>query len=183
MGQVAFQRLPVLPGQHLGRSHQHGLVLVGHRDQQRVDRYRRFAGPDVGLQKALHRHRARQIRVELADRLLLVRGQRERERLSIAQDQLSGLAERGRDRRLALAHAPRDPDLEQQQLVEREPAPRLLRLLEVAQVAAAKGQGQLEDEKLFVNEPSPRRQRRFHRPGNMNVADRCQHVQPAVAAA
>src|SRR5205085_1815082 len=63
-----------------------------------------------------------EVDVELADRLLLVRRQRERKRLAVAQREVARLAERRRERRLTLACATGDPDLQQEQLVEGEPA-------------------------------------------------------------
>ena len=50
-----------------------------------------------------------------------MRGQLEGERGAIPRDQLAGLAERERHRRLTLPHRARDAELEDEQLVEREP--------------------------------------------------------------
>ena len=44
----------MLAGEHFGRGHESGLVLVGDGDQQGVDRHSRFAGANVGLQQPLH---------------------------------------------------------------------------------------------------------------------------------
>ena len=118
----------VLLGERLGRRHQRALAAVLDRAQQRVERDDRLARADVALQQPLHRHRALEVGVDLARRLLLVRRERERQRLAVALDQLAGRAERRRERALALGGAARDADLEQQQLLEREPLPARLRL-------------------------------------------------------
>ena len=44
LGQVALQRVMVLSSQHLRRSHQDGLVFVGHGDEQSIDRDGSLAG-------------------------------------------------------------------------------------------------------------------------------------------
>src|SRR5260221_12658205 len=104
--------------ERLGRRHQRALAAVLDGAQQRVERDHRLAGADVSLEEALHRRRAREVAVELANRLLLVRRQRKRQRLAVARDQLARLAERGRERALALGCTAREPDLQQQQLLE-----------------------------------------------------------------
>ncbi len=119
----------MLLGKRLGRRHQRALAPVLDGAQQRVERDDRLPGADVALQQPLHRHGTGEIRVELADRLLLPGGELEREQLAVARDQLAGRAERRGDRLLRLAAAARDSDLEQEQLVEREPPPTCFRLL------------------------------------------------------
>ena len=114
------------------RRHQCALAPALHRAQERVERHGGLAGADVPLEQALHRHPAGEVRVDLRDRALLMLGQREREHGAVALDQLARLAERRRDRRLALAGALREADLEHEQLVEREPAAAFLRLGERA---------------------------------------------------
>ena len=128
LGADALDREEVLLGERLGRRHQRALAAVLDRAQDRVERDDRLAGADVALQEPLHRHRALEVGVDLAHGLLLVRRQRERQRLPVARDQLAGRAERRRERALALGRAARDPDLEQQQLLEGEPRAADLRL-------------------------------------------------------
>ena len=122
-------REEVLLGERLGRRHQRALAAVLDRAEERVERDDRLARPDVALKQALHRSRAREVAVDLADRLLLVRRERERERLAVARDQLARLAERRCERPLALGRAPRDADLQQEQLLEGEPPPSHFRFL------------------------------------------------------
>ncbi len=129
LGADAFDREEVLFGERLCRRHQRALASVLDRAQQCVERDDRLAGADVALQQPLHRNRALEIGVDLAHRLLLVRRERERKRRAVALDQLAGRAERRRERALAFRRAPRDAELEQQQLLEREPLPPGLRLV------------------------------------------------------
>ena len=125
----ALDRQEVLLGERLGRRHQRALPPVLDGAQERVERDDRLAGADVALQQPLHRRRALEIDVDLAHDLLLVRRERERQRLAVALDQLAGLAERRCERALALRRAARDADLQQEQLLEREPLPPDLRLV------------------------------------------------------
>ena len=90
--------------------------------------------PDVALEQALHRRRAREVAVDLSDRLLLVLGQLERERGAVALDQLARLGQRLGERPLALGGSPRERELEHEQLVEGEPLPALLGLRERARL-------------------------------------------------
>ena len=120
----------VLLGERLRRRHQRALAAVLDRAQERVERDDRLARADVALQQALHRHRPREVGVHLADRLLLVGGQRERERGAVAVDQLARLTEAGGQRPVALGGAAGDPDLKYEQLVEREPLAPALGLVE-----------------------------------------------------
>ena len=120
----------VLLGERLGRGHQRALVAALDPTQERVQRDGRLPRPHVALEQPLHRRRPREIAVEVGDRLLLVLGELERQRGPVALEQLSGLSERRRDLVLALARPAGDAELEQEQLVEREPASPLLRLLE-----------------------------------------------------
>ncbi len=120
----------VLLGERLGRGHQRALVAALDPTQERVQRDRRLPRPHVALEQPLHRRRPREVAVEVGDRPLLVLGELERQRGPVALEQLSGLSERGRDLVFALARPPCDAELEQEQLVEREPASPLLRLLE-----------------------------------------------------
>src|SRR5262249_30930330 len=106
-----FDREEMLLRKRLGRRHERALPAVLAGTQQRVERDDGLARPDVALQRPLHRTRAREIAVDLADRLLLVRRERERQRPAVTLDQLARLAERRRERALALCRAARDPDL------------------------------------------------------------------------
>src|SRR5829696_4455926 len=62
----------VLLGERLRRRHERALPPRLDRAQKRVERDDGLPGADVALQQALHRHRAREVGVELADRGLLV---------------------------------------------------------------------------------------------------------------
>ena len=71
----------------------------------------------------------REVAVDLGDRLLLGLGEREREHLAVALQQLAGRRQRLGDERLPLGRAARERELEDEELVEGEPPPPLLRLL------------------------------------------------------
>ena len=86
-------REEVLLGERLGRRHQRALPAVLDRTQERVERNDGLARADVALQQALHRRGSREIAVDLPDRLLLIRRERERQRLAVALDQVAGIAE------------------------------------------------------------------------------------------
>src|SRR5437763_13065049 len=100
--------------------------------EERVQRDYGLAGADVALQKALHRHRALEVRVDLHDRALLVLRQRERQRLAVARDQLTRLRERRRHRLLASLRRACEAELQDEQLVEGEAPARALGLVERA---------------------------------------------------
>ena len=110
----------MLLGERLGRRHQRAAVAVLDGTQQRVQRDDRLARADVALEQPLHRRRAREVCVDLADRSLLMLGERERQRLAVTRDQLARHAERRRDRRLARPSRARETELQDEQLVERE---------------------------------------------------------------
>ncbi len=79
-------------------------MLVGDRDEQRVDGHRGLAGADVRLQQTLHRPFARQVAADGGDRLVLVGGQLEREEpADVRVDRLGGDELR---RVLPIAHRP-----------------------------------------------------------------------------
>ena len=117
-----------------GFSRRHECPLTAALDgaEERVERDDRLARADVSLQEPLHRDGAREVTVDLPDRLLLVRRERERQGLAVAMDEVAGLGERRGKRPLALGRAPRDPDLEDEQLLEGEPLPSRFGLAEVA---------------------------------------------------
>ena len=95
-------RQEVLLSEGFGGSHERALAPALDRAQERVERDDRLARADVALQQPLHRDGAREVAVDLADRLLLVRRERERQRLAVAADQVARLAERRRERPLPL---------------------------------------------------------------------------------
>src|SRR5205823_7846723 len=76
----------------------------------------------VALEEPRHRRLAREVGVDLPDRLELVRRELEREQRDVALNELSRRPEGGRLLGLALLRAPCDRDLEAEQLVERKPA-------------------------------------------------------------
>src|SRR4029077_11726574 len=110
--------------------HQHALVPLLDRAEERIERDHRLARPHVSLEESLHRYLAREVPVDVRDRLVLVRGQLERKRPAISPDQLARLPQRRGRLLLPLAGPARDPELEQEQLVERESPPAALRLLD-----------------------------------------------------
>ena len=126
--QVGDRRV-VLLGERLGRRHHRALAAVLDGPQERVQRDDGLAGADVSLQQPLHRNGAGEVVVDLADRLLLIRRQRERQCLAVARDHVAGRAERRSERALAGCGAARDAALQEKQLLERETAARDLGLL------------------------------------------------------
>src|SRR5215218_10333385 len=123
-------REEVLLGERLGRRHQRTLVTPFDCAQEHVERHDRLAGPDVPLEKALHGLLAAQVPLDLGNRLFLLGSERERERGSVARDQLPGFPERrGLGTLLALATPPCEAELQEEQLLERKALPCLLRLL------------------------------------------------------
>ena len=105
-----LEREEVLLGERRCRRHQRTLHAVLDRAQQRVQRDHRLARADIALQQPLHRRRLREVEVDLGDRALLVLGERERQHLAVARDQVAGLGQRGRDR-VGRAQ-PRDDELQ-----------------------------------------------------------------------
>ena len=69
----------VLLGENLGRRHERYLEAVLHGDERRHQRDDGLAGTDVALQQPVHRMRALHVADDLADDLLLVAGQLERQ--------------------------------------------------------------------------------------------------------
>ena len=127
-GAVALEREEVLLGERLRRRHQRAEPPGLDRAQQRIERDDGLAGADVALEQPLHRHGPLEIGVDLLDGALLVGGQPEGQLLAEAGDELAGRAERRRHVVGALRPAAREPDLEDEQLVEGQPRPRPLRL-------------------------------------------------------
>ena len=124
-------REEVLLGERLGRCHERSLASGLDRTQERVQGDHGLAGADVALQEPLHRQGALEVAVDLADRLLLVGRERERQRLPVAVDELARFAKARRERSFAFRDAARDPDLQDEQLLERQPLPPGLGLVEV----------------------------------------------------
>ena len=78
----------------------------------------------------------------------------ERKRGAVALEQLARLAERRGDRRLALAHGPRDAELQDEQLVEREPHAAALGLLERARTVKHVQRVDLQRQALALLQPA-----------------------------
>src|SRR5581483_1990401 len=85
-----------------------------------VQRDHRLPGADVALEQPLHGHLAAEVAVDLLDRPLLVLGEPERERGPVALAQLAGRAEHWGCLALAFPRPPRQAELQQEELVERE---------------------------------------------------------------
>ena len=124
-----LERQEVLLGERLGRGHQSALPTRLHRAQERVQRNRRLAGADVALEQSLHGRRPAEVGVDLGDHLLLRLGEREGQHLAVARRQGARGRKRLGDERLALDRASPERELERDELVEREPAARLLRVV------------------------------------------------------
>ena len=107
--------------ERLGRCHQSALPARFDRPQQRVERDDGLPRADVTLEQPFHRDRPDEIRVDLGDCTLLIRGQPEGQDPSVALDQLAGRRERRGDVRGLLGTPPGKTELEHEQLVEREP--------------------------------------------------------------
>src|SRR5439155_518441 len=75
------------------------------------------------LKEPFHRSRLREIGVDLTNGALLMRSQLERKPLAIARRELARLAESGRLIRFPAAPPPGQPDLKDEELVERQPPP------------------------------------------------------------
>ena len=121
-----LDREEVLLGERLGRGHQRALPARLHGPEQRVQRDGRLARADVALEEPLHGRRAAEVGVDLGDRVLLRLGERERQRLAVPGRELAGERQRLRHERLALDRPPAERELQRQQLVERQAAPRAL---------------------------------------------------------
>ena len=106
----------------LRRRHQRALPSRLHGAQETVERDDGLAGSDLALQEPLHRHGALEIAVDLGDGALLMLCELEREDVAVARDELARRSECGSDLGLALPPPAREPELQQQKLVERKPA-------------------------------------------------------------
>src|SRR5262245_48419267 len=127
-----LNREEVLLGERFGGGHERPLPPGLDGPQQGVKRDDRLSRAHISLEEALHRHGPREVGVDLADRMPLVLRQPERKHLEIAPNELAGRTESERHFRLVLSPAPREPDLQCEQLVESEPATALLGFLERA---------------------------------------------------
>ncbi len=115
------RRLGVLHGKRLGRRHERALEAGLRRPHEAVERHDRLARAHVALQQPAHRDRAREVRVQLVERLKLVRGQFERQALQEGPAQVRRCGECGRrSAALLLALVEQQPHLHQQQLFEHE---------------------------------------------------------------
>ena len=90
----------VLLGEHFGRRHERALISTLHRDEQRRERHHGLARTDVALEQAVHRRGPGEVVHDLAERALLVAGQRERQPARNAST--SGPSTRGGCRTLRL---------------------------------------------------------------------------------
>ena len=122
---AGVERAVVLLGERLGGRHQRGLGAVLDRAQHRVQRHHRLAGPTSPISSRCIGRSRRQVLVDLAHRRLLVARELERQRPAPAVHHHAARGERPRRAALApRAPAPRHGELEQEQLLEGEPAAR-----------------------------------------------------------
>ena len=129
-GQQLAQGHRVLLGQGLGRRHQHRLEARFQRPQHRVDGDDGLAAAHLAHQQPLHRLARVEVGVDLVERLQLVPGRLERQRLDPAPDPLARLAHlRRRPRGPVRALAGRQDRLVEEELFEPQPLPRRLDLL------------------------------------------------------
>ncbi len=129
LGADPFDRQEVLLGERLGRRHQRRLSSGLDRAQKRVERDGGLARADVALQQPLHRLLACEVGVDLGERQLLVLGQGERQDSAVARGEQAG--RRQGAPRLSLDARAEHGELQRDELVEREPLPRQLGLVEV----------------------------------------------------
>ena len=123
----------VLLGQRLGGSHHRALTAGLDRAHERVRGDDRLARAHVSEQKPAHRTRAGEVPLELGDHPALSAREGERQPAVVAAGEL---ARRGQGHRrrggVELAPATQQRELEQQELLVREPAPGGARLILVA---------------------------------------------------
>ena len=123
-----LDREEMLLGERLRRRHQGALAPCLDRAQQRVEGDGGLAGADVPLEQALHRRRPGEIGVDLGDRAVLRRREREREHVAVRGDELRRGWQRLGDEHLPLRGTSSEGELEREQLVEREAPAGLLGL-------------------------------------------------------
>jgi hypothetical protein len=122
-GAELLDREEVLLRERLGRRHERPLTSRLDRAQKGVQRHDRLARPDVALEEALHRHRAGEVSVDLVDGPLLIGGEREWQRLAVADDELSRRADGLRRGALTRDGSAQQRETENEQLVEGEAHP------------------------------------------------------------
>ena len=139
-----LQRREVLLGERLGRRHQRGLGAGLDRAQHRVERDDGLAGADLAHQQPLHRPVAGDVVVDRRHRRALVAGRRERQRVGQPARGQRARRVQGRGARgLAAARAAAEErDLQQQELVERQPPAAALLVAEVGGVERGPAVGQ-----------------------------------------
>ncbi len=117
-----FQRAGVLPHQQLSRSHDRGLMPLGHGQQHRVHGHHGLAAADVSLQEPIHRLAPRHVGRNFGDHLVLAGRQLERKQAADPGVDLGRCRQR---RSLGLGHQPGPPQgqgqLHQQQLLIDQP--------------------------------------------------------------
>ena len=129
LGAETLDRQEMLLGERLRGRHQRALTAAFDGAEQRVERDRRLARPDVPLEQPLHGRRQREVAVDLGDRVLLGRREGERQRLPVARDELRRRRQRLGDEHLPLGGAASQRQLEREQLVEGQAPASPLRLL------------------------------------------------------
>src|SRR5439155_20700372 len=111
----------MLLGERLRRRHQRALMTAFHGAKQGVQGHDRLAGAHVPLEETLHRARPGEIPPDLPNRVLLLRREHEWQQRAIPLDQRALLPERRRlSALLELLPPPQQPELEQQELLERK---------------------------------------------------------------
>ena len=135
----------VLLGQGLGGRHQGGLGAVLHSAQHRVEGHHGLARAHLPHEQPLHRALASQVGVDLGHRAHLVAGQLEGKRPAPAVHHHATGGERACTAALAARAAAADErELQQQELLERQPAPCAgLVLLAIREVRAGERGGAL----------------------------------------
>ena len=116
----------VLLRQDFGRRHERHLEAVLHRHERRHQRHDGLARTDVPLQQPVHRLRPLHVADDFAERLLLIAGQLERQDPPRRLADLFGDHHRPRlALRIGSAFPQDDPQLEQEELLEDQPAVRV----------------------------------------------------------
>ncbi len=118
----------MLLGENFGRCHDRCLVAGLHRRAHRQRRHDRLARADVALQQAMHRIGRRHVGADLVPHALLRAGEREAETLAQARDERSSRPHREAPGSRRPRAQDGEPELEQQEVVEGEPAHRALTL-------------------------------------------------------
>ncbi len=171
----------VLLSEGFRRNHERALMAVLDGAKKRVEGDDRLPRADVALEEPLHRCRAGEVAVELADRRALLRRQLERQRLDVARDQLAGLAQRGRGRRVVRLPPPaRQPVEQDEELLEREPLVRGGDVVAVARAVVGEQRVAPQRQPLLgahlgrerIGEPARERQRQLGQLAELRRRDR-----------